>query len=65
VEYLEPYYIIMRLPDEEREEFLLMLPFTPTNKNNTIGWLAARCKEVDALKATLDQLVELTTEQEK
>jgi len=40
---MEPYYVIMRLPDEEKEEFLLMLPFTPTNKNNTIGWLAARC----------------------
>ena len=39
----EPYYIIMRLPDREKEEFLLMLPFTPVNKNNTIGWLAARC----------------------
>ncbi|GAH36700.1 unnamed protein product, partial [marine sediment metagenome] len=40
---MEPYYIIMRLPDEEKAEFLLMLPFTPENKNNTIGWLAARC----------------------
>jgi uncharacterized membrane protein (UPF0182 family) len=40
---MEPYYIIMCLPDEEREEFILMLPFTPVNKNNTIGWLAARC----------------------
>jgi len=40
---MEPYYIIMRLPDREKEEFLLMLPFTPVNKNNTIGWLAARC----------------------
>ncbi|MFC1992855.1 UPF0182 family protein [Chloroflexota bacterium] len=40
---IEPYYIIMRLPDEEKEEFLLMLPFTPVNKNNTISWLAARC----------------------
>jgi uncharacterized membrane protein (UPF0182 family) len=40
---VEPYYIIMQLPDEEKEEFLLMLPFTPLNKNNTIGWLAARC----------------------
>jgi len=39
---MEPYYIIMRLPEEEKEEFLLMLPFTPVNKNNTIGWLAAR-----------------------
>jgi len=40
---IEPYYVIMRLPDKEKEEFLLMLPFTPVNKNNTIGWLAARC----------------------
>jgi len=40
---MEPYYIIMRLPAEEKEEFLLMLPFTPVNKNNTISWLAARC----------------------
>ncbi|MFC2070818.1 UPF0182 family protein, partial [Chloroflexota bacterium] len=40
---MEPYYIIMRLPGEEMEEFLLMLPFNPKNKNNTVGWLAARC----------------------
>jgi uncharacterized membrane protein (UPF0182 family) len=39
---LEPYYVIMRLPNEEKEEFLLMLPFTPVNKKVTIGWLAAR-----------------------
>jgi len=44
---MEPYYIIMRLPGEEKEEFLLMLPFTPVNKNNTIGWLAARCDGED------------------
>ena len=40
---IEPYYIIMRLPDETSEEFLLMLPFTPANRNNAIGWLGARC----------------------
>ena len=39
---MEPYYIIMRLPEEEREEFLLMQPFTPENKKNAIAWLAAR-----------------------
>ncbi|MFC1897238.1 UPF0182 family protein [Chloroflexota bacterium] len=39
---MDPYYIIMRLPDEEQEEFLLMLPFTPATKNIAIGWLAAR-----------------------
>jgi hypothetical protein len=39
---MEPYYVIMRLPGQEVEEFLLMLPFTPENKKNTISWLAAR-----------------------
>ncbi|MFH1296355.1 MAG: UPF0182 family protein, partial [Bacteroidota bacterium] len=39
---MEPYYVIMRLPGEEEEEFLLMLPFTPVNKNNAISWIAAR-----------------------
>ena len=40
---IEPYYIIVKLPREEREEFLLMVPFTPARKDNMIGWLAARC----------------------
>jgi uncharacterized membrane protein (UPF0182 family) len=39
---MEPYYIIIKLPKEEKEEFLLMLPFTPSKKDNMIGWLAAR-----------------------
>ncbi|MEE9609663.1 MAG: UPF0182 family protein, partial [Desulfatiglandales bacterium] len=39
---MEPYYIIIKLPQEEKEEFLLMLPFTPSKKDNMIGWLAAR-----------------------
>ncbi|MCX6021088.1 MAG: UPF0182 family protein, partial [Chloroflexi bacterium] len=39
---MTPYYVIMHLPDNPRSEFLLMLPFTPVNKNNTIAWLAAR-----------------------
>jgi len=37
-----PYYIIMRLPGEEKEEFILMLPFVPREKDNMIGWMAAR-----------------------
>ena len=40
---MEPYYIIVKLPDEDREEFLLMVPYTPAKKDNMIGWLAARC----------------------
>ncbi len=37
---MEPYYTIMQL-DEKNEEFLLILPFTPMNKNNMIAWMAA------------------------
>jgi uncharacterized membrane protein (UPF0182 family) len=39
---MKPYYIIMKLPQEDKAEFLLMLPFTPSKKDNMIGWLAAR-----------------------
>jgi len=39
---MKPYYIIIKLPQEDREEFLLMLPYTPAKKDNMIAWLAAR-----------------------
>ncbi|HWP59107.1 MAG TPA: UPF0182 family protein [Candidatus Acidoferrales bacterium] len=39
---VDPYYTIMRLPGEEREEFILLLPFTPNQKDNMRAWLAAR-----------------------
>ncbi len=39
---MQPYYIIARIPGESTEEFLLMLPFTPSGKDNMISWLAAR-----------------------
>jgi len=40
---MEPYYTIMKLPDEKKEEFVLLLPFTPSKKDNMSAWLAARC----------------------
>ena len=41
---MEPYYTIMRLPGEAeaREEFVLLLPFTPNKRDNMRAWLAAR-----------------------
>jgi uncharacterized membrane protein (UPF0182 family) len=39
---MDPYYIIMKIPGEEKEEFILMQPFTPRNKNNMIAWMYAR-----------------------
>jgi uncharacterized membrane protein (UPF0182 family) len=39
-----PYYIVVKFPDEDgHEEFSLILPFTPTNKNNMLAWIAAMC----------------------
>ncbi len=38
----EPYYSIIRLPGEEKSEFVLMRAFTPIRKQNMVAWLAGR-----------------------
>jgi uncharacterized membrane protein (UPF0182 family) len=52
---IEPYYVVMTLPGETREEFLLMLPFTPVNKDNMVAWMAARSDPADYGKMILYQ----------
>ena len=44
---MSPYYINMRLPGETRTEFVLMLPMVPSQRENMIAWLAARCDQPD------------------
>lgn len=39
---MDPFYVLMELPEEDREDFMLMLPFTPRTKANMIGWMAAK-----------------------
>ncbi|MGP4107722.1 UPF0182 family membrane protein [Virgibacillus sp. L01] len=39
---MEPYYTTMKLPDEEEEEFMLMMPYTPKNRQNMIAWMGVR-----------------------
>lgn len=39
---VQPYYLIMKLPTEAQEEFILLLPYTPTARNNLIAWMAGR-----------------------
>ena len=41
-EQMEPYYTIMRLPGEEKAEFIQMLPFTPRGRENLAAWMVAR-----------------------
>ncbi len=44
VQPLDPYFVLMQLPGEQtKTEFALILPFTPANRNNMIGWMAGRC----------------------
>lgn len=40
---MEPYYTIMKLPGEDKEEYILLLPYTPAKRDNLAAWLAARC----------------------
>ena len=44
---MEPYYVIMRLPEAPhgQTEFLLMSPLSPINREqqNILGWMCARC----------------------
>lgn len=40
---MEPYYTVMKLPGEKEEEYILLLPFTPSKRDNLAAWLTARC----------------------
>ena len=49
VQAMQPNFVLMKLPGgasaaaEVKEEFVEILPFTPANRNNLIGWIAGRC----------------------
>jgi uncharacterized membrane protein (UPF0182 family) len=44
VQPIDPYFVLMQLPGEQTQnEFVLILPFTPSGRNNLIGWMAGRC----------------------
>ena len=42
-EPVQSYYLVTRLPDEPKEEFILIEPFTPFRKDNMIAFLTAKC----------------------
>lgn len=49
VEPIMPYYVVMTIPGETKEEFVLIRPFSPLTTNqaqpryNMVSWIAARC----------------------
>jgi hypothetical protein len=44
---MEPYFVILRLPGETKEEFMLMQPFTPAKRQNMVAWMAAKADDPD------------------
>lgn len=40
---MEPYYLIMKMPGEKSEEYVLLAPYTPAKRDNLAAWFAARC----------------------
>jgi uncharacterized membrane protein (UPF0182 family) len=42
VEEIQPFYVLMRLPGETQEEYVLILPMNPRGKGNMVSWLAAK-----------------------
>jgi uncharacterized membrane protein (UPF0182 family) len=40
---VDPYYIMWELPESDQLEFVLILPFTPKNRQVLIGWIAGMC----------------------
>ncbi|OKY77852.1 MAG: putative membrane associated protein [Candidatus Methanohalarchaeum thermophilum] len=39
---VEPYYVTLSLPNNNDTEFVLIQPFSPTNKDNMVAWIGAR-----------------------
>ena len=59
---LEPYYLLMRLPGEEAEEFVLIQPYLARQRPNMVAWLAGRSdgenlNELFAVRFPTDQQV--------
>ncbi|HHX87410.1 MAG TPA: UPF0182 family protein [Firmicutes bacterium] len=59
---MEPYYTILELPGYQEEEFVLILPFTPSKRDNMIAWMVARCDgphygKIDLLLFPKDQVI--------
>jgi len=44
---MEPNFVLMKLPGETTVEFVTILPFTPANRNNLIGWIAGRSDDAE------------------
>lgn len=59
---MQPYYILSKLPGEDRLQYLLISPLTPNNRDNMIAWMAAKSDfpeygEVEVFKLPKERLI--------
>ena len=57
---MQPNFVLMKLPGEAGLEFVEILPFTPANRNNLIGWIAGAqrrraLRHIGGLRLSQDQ----------
>jgi len=52
---MDPYYVIMKLPNGKSEEFILMTPYVRAGKANMVSWMCAKCDESDYGRLVLYQ----------
>jgi uncharacterized protein len=51
---MTPYYVLLKLPEMNTEEYVLMIPYTPVKKDNMIAWISGRTTlESDSVKNEL------------
>lgn len=56
-EFMEPYYVIMKLPNGASEEFILMTPYVHSGaRKNMVAWMCAKCDQPDYGRLVLYQL---------
>jgi uncharacterized protein len=53
---MRPYYLLTRLPGEQDEQFVLVMPFTPNKKQNMVSYMAARSDPAGYGRITLFSL---------
>jgi len=53
---MRPYYLLTKLPGEANEQFILVMPFTPNNKQNMVAYMAARSDPAGYGRITLFSL---------
>lgn len=55
--FMDPYYVIMKLPNGPSEEFILMTPYVHSGaRKNMVAWMCAKCDQPDYGRLVLYQL---------